>query len=106
MPRFEILYHAICDMDCNSSEEAAAAFRDGLAGSGDDRSQVFHLAVWREDADAASSPLDAAARSQLDLFFTEVLRCAQEAEDRFRGDVEAILQDRLSQDMADQRTDR
>jgi hypothetical protein len=84
MPRFEILYHAICDMDCNSSEEAAAAFRDGLAGSGD----------------------DAAARSQLDLFFMEVLRCAQEAEDRFRGDVEAILQDRLSQDMADERTDR
>ena len=91
MPRFEILYHATCEFGCTSAEEAAALVRAQMAGAGAGQIQVHQLAVWREDGDEAASPLDAAARSQLDAFFTEVLRCAQEAETRFRSDVEAIL---------------
>lgn len=90
MPRFEMLYHATCDFGCTSAEEAAARFRAQMAESGWGPTQIHQLAVWREDGDAAS-PLDAAARTHLDAFFTEVQRCAQEAEERFRGDVEAIL---------------
>ncbi len=90
MPRFEMLYHATCDLGCASAEEAAAMIRTQMSGSGRDQAQIHQLAVWRDDGDAAS-PLDAAARTQLDAFFTEVRRCAQEAEERFRGDVEAIL---------------
>jgi hypothetical protein len=91
MPRFEILYHATCDLPCASAEEAAAILRAQVTGPVAGQAQVHQLAVWRDDADAAASPLDAAARTQLDAFFTEVLRCAQQAEERFRGDVEAIL---------------
>jgi hypothetical protein len=91
MPRFEILYHATCDLSCASAEDAAAIIRAQMAVSGGDQVQVHQLAVWRADGDAALSPLDFAARAQLDAFFAEVLRCAQEAEERFRGDVEAIL---------------
>lgn len=104
MPRFEILYHATCDLDCTSAEEAAAALRARLTGRDGDEIQLHHIAVWREDGHGATSPLDTAARVQLDAFFTEVLRCAQEAEERFRGDVEAILLARLNQDMANPAT--
>lgn len=91
MPRFEILYHATCDLDCTSAEEAAAVLRTRMTGPGGDHANVHQLAVWREDGEAIASPLDSAARTQLDLFFSEVRRCAQEAEEQFRGDVEAIL---------------
>ena len=91
MSRFEILYHATCDLDCTSAEEAAAIVRAQMAGSGENLSQVHQLAVWRDDGSSAVSPLDAAARAQLDVFFGEVHRCAQQAEEPFRGDVEAIL---------------
>jgi hypothetical protein len=105
MPRFEILYHATCDLDCTSAEQAAALLRAQMTGSGGDQLRVHEFAVWREDADAALSPLDSAARTQLDAFFTEVRRCAQEAEDRFRGDVEAILLALPTQDAAGSETD-
>jgi hypothetical protein len=91
MPRFEILYHATCDFGCNSAEEAAAIVHAQMTESDAGQLQVHQLAVWRADGDAGDSPLDPAARAQLDVFFSEVLRCAQEAEERFRGDVEAIL---------------
>ncbi len=91
MPRFEILYHATCNLACTSAEEAADILRAQIAAPGGDQMQVHQLAVWREDGDATGSPLDPAARTHLDAFFSEVLRCAQEAEERFRGDVEAIL---------------
>jgi hypothetical protein len=98
MPRFEILYHATCDLGCSSAEEAAAILRARMTGHGEDQVQIHELAVWREDGDATVSPLDPAARAQLDAFFSEVLRCQQEAEERFRGDVEAILLASTSQD--------
>jgi hypothetical protein len=91
MPRFEILYHATCDLGCSSAEEAASLFHAQMTESDSAHLQVHQLAVWRDDRDADTSPLDHAARAQLDAFFSEVLRCAQEAEERFRGDVEAIL---------------
>jgi hypothetical protein len=105
MPRFEILYHATCDLGCDSAEEAAAVLHAQMTASGGDQSQVHHLAVWRTDGDAVDSPLDPAARTQLGLFFSEVTRCAQEAEDRFRGDVEAILLAMPTQGVASSETD-
>lgn len=91
MPRFEILYHATCELGCSSAEDAAALIHAQMTESGGDQVRVHQLAVWREDGDAGASPLDAAARAHLEVFFREVQRCAQEAEERFRGDVEAIL---------------
>jgi hypothetical protein len=91
MPRFEILYHATCDFGCTSAEEAAAIVHAQMADSGAGKLRIHQLAVWREDGDADASPLDPATRAQLDAFFNGVQRCAQEAEERFRGDVEAIL---------------
>ncbi len=101
MPRFEMLYHATCDLACTSAEEAAAILRARMTGPGGGQSQVHQLAVWRDDGDAGASPLDPAARTHLDAFFIEVARCAQEAEARFRGDVEAILLAMPIQDPAD-----
>ncbi len=105
MPRFEILYHATCDFGCDSAEEAAAIARAQIAGAGGGQVQIHQLAVWRDDGDEAASPLNAAARTHLDAFFAEVLRCAQEAEARFRSDVEAILLELPGQDAATPKTD-
>lgn len=105
MPRFEMLYHATCDLPCASAEEAAAILRAQVTGPVGGQTQVHQLAVWREDADAATSPLDSAARTQMEAFFKEVLRCAQEAEARFRGDVEAILLALPMQEAANSTTD-
>jgi hypothetical protein len=105
MPRFEILYHATCDLPCASAEEAAAILRAQVTGTDGGQALVHQLAVWRADADAAASPLDTAARTQMDAFFREVDRCAQEAEARFRGDVEAILLALPLQDAAGPTTD-
>ena len=105
MPRFEILYHATCDLACDSAEQAATILRAQMMGPGEGQTQVHQFAVWREDANAAVSPLDSAARTQLDAFFVEVDRCAREAEERFRGDVEAILLATSIQDVTGSETD-
>lgn len=91
MPRYEILFHAVCDIACDSAEDAAVMVRTQMLGLASDQAQVRHLAVWRDDPEAAVSPLDSDARAQLDAFFTAVQRCANQAEDQFRHDVEAIL---------------
>ena len=105
MARFEILYHASCDLGCTSAEEAAAILNARMRASGEDQMQVHQLAVWHDVAGAADSPLDTAARFQLDLFFQHVHRCTQEAEERFRGDVEAILLAMPAQEAAHSETD-
>jgi hypothetical protein len=91
MPRYEIVAHVTRELDCASAEEAAAEFRRQLladAGLGD---ALLHLAVWREDPAPAESPLPASLRRGLEEFFTALERCAGEAEEAFRGQVEAIL---------------
>ena len=52
---------------------------------------LLHLAVWREDPAPAASPLPPPLRRSLVNFFTALERCAGEAEEAFRGRVEAIL---------------
>ncbi|MGH2614981.1 MAG: hypothetical protein ACRDJC_07065 [Thermomicrobiales bacterium] len=91
MPRFEIVAHLRCELDCGTAEEAAAAFRRQVlaeAGSGDD---LLHLAVWRADPAPAASPLPASLRQQLIGFFTALEHSAGEAEETFRQRVAAIL---------------
>ena len=91
MPRYEIVAHITRDLDCASAEEAATEFRRQLladAGLGD---ALLHLAVWREDHAPAASPLPTSLRHSLEDFFVGLERCAGEAEEAFRGRVEAIL---------------
>ena len=91
MPRYEIVAHVTRELDCASAEEAATEFRRQLladAGLGD---ALLHLAVWREDHAPAASPLPASLRCSLEDFFVGLERCAGEAEEAFRGRVEAIL---------------
>ena len=91
MPRYEIVAHVTRELDCASAEEAATEFRRQLladAGLGD---ALLHLAVWREDHAPAASPVPASLRCSLEDFFVGLERCAGEAEEAFRGRVEAIL---------------
>jgi hypothetical protein len=91
MPRYEIVAHVTRELDCASAEEAATEFRRQLladAGLGD---ALLHLAVWREDPAPAASPLPTSLRRSLVNFFASLERCAGEAEEAFRGRVEAIL---------------
>lgn len=96
MPRYEIVAHVTSEIDCPSAEEAAAIVRrqimDGPAGP----NQLHHLAVWRDDTAAASSPLDPVIRAKLVDFFTALEQCAADAEETFRGQVEAILMGTLT----------
>ena len=91
MPRYEIVAHVTREFDCASAEEAAAEFRRQVladAGLGD---ALLHLAVWREDPAPSVSPLPKPLRGSLEGFFTSLEQCASEAEEEFRGRVEAIL---------------
>ena len=91
MPHYEIVAHVTRELDCASAEEAAAEFRRQLLADAGPADALLHLAVWREDPAPAASPLPAALRSSLVDFFAALERCAGEAEEAFRGRVEAIL---------------
>jgi hypothetical protein len=91
MPRYEIVAHVAREMDCESAEEAATIVRRQLLGRSTGSDHLLHLAVWREDPPPAVSPLEPAVRQRLVDFFTTLERCAGEAEEAFRGRVEAIL---------------
>jgi hypothetical protein len=79
MPRYEIVAHVTRELDWQLLADARLA--DALV----------HLAVWRQDADEASSALPSSLRRGLLDFFASVERSAAEAEALFRGRVEAIL---------------
>ncbi len=91
MPRYEIVAHVTRDLDCASAEEAATEFRRQLLAEAGLDDTLLHLAVWREDPAPASSPLPSSLRRSLVDFFAALERCAGEAEEAFRGRVEAIL---------------
>ena len=91
MPRYEIVAHVARQMDGASAEEAAAEFRRQLLADVGIADALLHLAVWREDPSPAVSPLPAPLRQGLEDFFTGLERCASEAEESFRGRVEALL---------------
>ncbi len=91
MPRYEIVAHVTREMDCASAEEAAAEFRRQLIADAGLDDALLHLAVWREDPAPAASPLPSSLRHSLKDFFAGLERCAGEAEEAFRGRVEAIL---------------
>src|SRR4051812_10147030 len=91
MPRYEIVAHVTRERECESAEEAAAIFRQQLQSAAQPADCLVHLAVWREDAPPATSPLAPGARQKLMDFFATLELCAQEAEEAFRGRVEAIL---------------
>jgi hypothetical protein len=91
MPRYEIVAHVTRELDAASAEEAAAEFRRQLLADAGGTDALLHLAVWREDPAPAVSPLPAPLRQGLDAFFTGLEGCASEAEETFRGRVEAIL---------------
>lgn len=92
MPRYEIVAHAVCDLDGVTPEEAAAEFRRGLVAGASSVTDVRlrHLAVWREGQPAAS-PLPVVLRQHLADFFADVERSAAEAEAAFRLRVAEIL---------------
>jgi hypothetical protein len=93
MPRYEIIAHVTRELPCESAGDAAARFREHLlAGSGAEDA-LLHLAVWREDAAPAASPLPSTLRAKLVDFFSTLERCAGEAESAFRERVAAILSD-------------
>ena len=91
MPRYEIVAHIMRDLDCASAEEAATEFRRQLLTDAGLADALLHLAVWREDPAPAASPLPPSVRRSLEDFFAALERCAGEAEEAFRGRVEAIL---------------
>jgi hypothetical protein len=91
MPRYEIVAHITRDLDCASAEDAATEFRRQLLTDARLADALLHLAVWREDPAPATSPLPTSVRRGLEDFFAALERCAGEAEEAFRGRVEAIL---------------
>jgi len=91
MPRYEIVAHVTRDLDGASAEEAATRFRSQLLADAGPNDALLHLAVWREDPAPAVSPLPSSLRTSLREFFATLERCASEAEEAFRGRVEAIL---------------
>jgi hypothetical protein len=91
MPRYEIVAHVTRDLECASTEEAAAEFRRQLLADAGLNDALLHLAVWREDPAPAVSPLPSSLRKNLMDFFATLERCASDAEEAFRGRVEAIL---------------
>jgi hypothetical protein len=96
MPRYEIVAHITRELDCASAEEAATEFRRQLVGDAGLADALLHLAVWREDPAPAASPLPTSVRRRLEDFFAALERSAGEAEEAFRGQVEAILMVRES----------
>ena len=91
MPRYEIVAHVTRELDCASAEEAATEFRRQLLIEAGLADALLHLAVWREDPVPAASPVPPSVRRSLEDFFAALERCAGEAEEAFRGRVEAIL---------------
>ena len=91
MPRYEIVAHVTRELHCGSAEEAATEFRRHLLADAGLNDALLHLAVWREDPAPAASPLPSSLRTSLTDFFATLERCASEAEEAFRGRVEAIL---------------
>ena len=91
MPRYEIVAHVTRELDCASAEEAATEFRRQLLADAGLADALLHLAVWRADPAPATSPLPPSLRRSLEGFFAGLERCAGEAEEAFRGRVEAIL---------------
>ena len=91
MPRYEIVAHVTRELDCASAEEAATEFRRQLLTDAGLVDALLHLAVWRDDPAPAVSPLPTSLRRSLVNFFAALERCADEAEEAFRGRVEAIL---------------
>lgn len=90
MPRFEIVAQVTREFDCETAEEAAAIFRRQLCDGEGHTDNILHLALWRDEP-IPHSPLPPALRQQLVSFFDALDRCAGEAEEEFRGRVEAIL---------------
>lgn len=91
MPRYEIVVHVTSEMDCTSAEEASAIIRRQILESPTGPNQLMHLAVWREAPATEPSPVDPAIREKLVDFFRTLEHRAAEAEEAFRGQVEAIL---------------
>ena len=91
MPRYEIVAHVTRELECASAEEAATEFRRQLLADAGLADALLHLGVWRADPAPAASPLPTSLRRSLVDFFTALERCASEAEEAFRGRVEAIL---------------
>jgi hypothetical protein len=91
MPRYEIVAHVTRELECASAEEAAAEFRRQLLADAGLDDALLHLAVWREDPAPDVSPLPSSLRKSLMDFFAGLERCASDAEEAFRGRVEAIL---------------
>jgi hypothetical protein len=91
MPRYEIVAHITRELDSASAEEAATEFRRQLLAEAGLADALLHLAVWREDPAAETSPLPSSLRHSLVDFFAALERCAGEEEEAFRGRVEAIL---------------
>ena len=91
MPRYEIVAHVTRELEAASAEEAAVEFRRQLLADACSVDALLHLAVWREDPAPAVSPLPSPLRQGLEGFFTGLERSASEAEESFRGRVEAIL---------------
>jgi hypothetical protein len=91
MPRYEIVAHVTRELECASAEEAAAEFRRQLLADAGLNDALLHLAVWREDPAPDVSPLPSSLRKSLMDFFAGLERCASDAEEAFRGRVEAIL---------------
>ncbi len=91
MPRYEIVAHVIWEHDCETAEEAGAIVRGHLLAEPAGAAELVHLAAWRQDPLPAASPLPPRLRQKLADFFTSLERCADEAEEAFRGRVEALL---------------
>lgn len=91
MAHYEIVAHVTRDLDCETAEEAAALVRRRLLSESEPGVNLLHLAVWRQDPAPNVSPLPRRLRQKLLDFFGDLERCAQEAEEAFRGRVEAIL---------------
>lgn len=91
MPRYEIVAHVTSEMDCQNAEEAAAIIRRQIADGPTGPNRLLHLAVWREEPGETPSPVDSTIRDKLVDFFLTLERRAAEAEETFRGQVEAIL---------------
>ena len=91
MPRYEIVAHVARDLECATPEEAASVVRGQLMSATGGAIELRHLAIWREEASPAASPLPPALRRKLIDFFAALDRCAADAEETFRGRVAAIL---------------
>jgi hypothetical protein len=91
MPRYEIVAHVVCDLDCETPDEAAAVFKRRLLPGAEPSATLRHLAAWSLAADLSDSAMPASLRRHLADFFADLERSAAEAEEVFRVRVEAIL---------------